>query len=88
MKLWLKTLLGLRPHFFAALAMFLAIAFLAEQPDKNTRVLLIAPIAVFFIFYAVLFALEYEHLSQKKPVKIKQGKRNAGKPSRRRAANK
>lgn len=62
---WLKTLLSLRPHFFAALAMFLVIAYMTQEQGRQVRVLLIAPIAAFFVLYAVLFALEYEELSKK-----------------------
>lgn len=73
MQAWLKTLLSVRPHFFAALAMFLLVAHMTQEQSRQARVLLIAPVAALFVLYAVLFALEYEELS-KKPVKTEKKK--------------
>lgn len=64
-KTW-KTFLQLRPHFFAALAMFLLIAYMSQEPDKGTRTLLIAPVFALFVAFIVFLVLEYEAVSQKK----------------------
>jgi len=64
-RVW-KTFLQLKPHFFAGLAMFLLIAYMSQQSDKQTRTLLIAPVFALFVAFLVFFVLEYEVASRKK----------------------
>lgn|GEM_PF-6294627 len=59
-------LLSMRPHVLASLAMFLTVAFMAVEPSRNTRILVIAPFALFFILFVTLLTLEFSELSKTK----------------------
>ncbi len=56
----MQLFLALRPHFYAALAMFMLVAYMAVEQSSFVRGLLIAPILVLFFAAIVFYGLEYD----------------------------
>lgn len=60
----ISLILSLKPHLFAALAMFMLIAFMAVEQNALRRGLLIAPIALLFFAFMALYGLEVDAAKQ------------------------
>lgn len=54
----------MRPHLFAAIAMFMLIAVMAVSNDYQTRGLMIAPVIVLFFAVIAFYGLEYDHFAK------------------------
>lgn len=67
-------LLSLRPHLWAALLMFLLIAYMAVEQSPLKRGLAIAPVMACFYAFISFYGMEYDALAKAKKKETAQDK--------------
>ncbi|MEW6329818.1 MAG: hypothetical protein AB1468_06945 [Candidatus Micrarchaeota archaeon] len=57
-----KDLLYLKPHLFAAMAMFVAVVLMISDESKSARALLLIPVVLLYVLSLVLYGAQQKFL--------------------------